>query len=286
MIGGTLEEVARLTASEKAFWVELWGEPVLDILRESGADLVQFGPIRAFCKTDEPGHSGINFILGAGEAGAVTHGHLADAVRWFETRSVAWDEDRGVDHRVPVVPGLPESAAAEAWLDEYGFHREAGAAKLVRDASEPRFAVAGDIEALDWDEWDEGFGDPLAESLDLSSAGIFFLCLLGEERWRCYCSILGDDPLAYVAMHIEAGVASIALASRPYRGRDGEGQLAVLQRCIEDAAAEGCERIVLVDAGGEPPVADRESLIRAGFEVAHRVPSWRSPVRAESKARH
>src|SRR5881392_1741225 len=223
MMGSALEDVARLTASEKAFWVELWGAPVLDILHESGADVVQFGPIRAFCKTDEAGHSGINFILGAGEAGAVTNGHLADAVRWLETRSVAWDKDRGVDHRVPVVPGLPEAAVAEAWLDEYGFHREAGAAKLVRDTSEPQFAPAADIEVLDWDQWDEGFGDPLAESLGLStSAGIFFLCLLDEEPWRCYCAIAGDDPLAYVAMHIEAEVASIALASRPYRGRDGE----------------------------------------------------------------
>lgn len=273
-------DVARLAASEKAFWVGLWEAPIADTLYESGADSVRFGPIRAVCVTDEPRHAGMNFILGASEAGAIEGGHLGDAVSWLESRCLEWEDDRGVDYRVPVVPGLPETAAAESWLHDCGHLREAGAAKLVRDVAEPQFDPAPDIEVLDWNDWDDGFGGPLAEGLDLSTAAeVFFACLLSDERWRCYCGIIGDDPLAYVAMHIDAGVASIALASRPYAGRDGDGQLAVLHRCMEDAAAEGCDSLVLVDAGGEPPVIDRESLLRAGFEVAHRVPSWRSPAR-------
>ena len=40
--------------------------------------------------------------------------------------------------------------------------------------------------------------------------------------------------------------------------------------------AEGCDAFVLVDAGGEPPVSDRASLVRAGFKAAYQVPSWRS----------
>jgi hypothetical protein len=155
-----------------------------------------------------------------------------------------------------------------------------GAAKLIRDGSAPGFDEPEGIEVLDWESWDDGFGGPLAESLGLGRTGAyFFLCLPSEEGWRCYCSIIGDDPLAYLAMRIHDDVATIALASRPCPGRDGEGQLAVLHRCIEDARAAGCDSFVLVDAGGEPPTGDRESLLGAGFEVAYRVPSWRSPAR-------
>jgi len=279
MFGATGWDVSSLAASEKAFWIALWEAPIPDTLHESGADMVQFGPIRAVCLTEKPRNPGVNFILGAAEAGAVANGHLGDAARWLETRCFEWSDDRGVDYRVPVVPGLPEAAAAEEWLREHGHLRGDGAAKLVRNAAERRFEPAADVEVLDWNEWDDGFGDPLAESLGLSRAGEFFFgCLLGNEDWRCYCAIIGDDPLAYVAMHIEGGVASIALASRPYEGRDGDGQMAILLRCMEDAEEEGCDSFVLVDAGGEPPVIDRECLLRAGFEVAYRVPSWHSPA--------
>lgn len=273
-------DIARLSASEKAFWIALWDSPIPDTLHDSGADSVRFGSLRALLVTEQRHDKGINFILGAGVPGTVEHGHLADATRLMETRCFHMEDERGVDYRVPVVPGLVESAAAEEWLEERGYVRADGAAKLIRDGSAPGFEEPEGIEVLDWDSWDDGFGGPLAESLGLACMGeVFFACLLGDDDWRCYCCIVGDDPLAYVAMHVHDGVASIALASRSYPGRDGEGQLAVLHRCIEDARAVGCDSFVLVDAGGEAPIGDRESLLRAGFEVAYRVPNWRSPAR-------
>jgi hypothetical protein len=273
-------DIARLTESEKAFWIALWDAPIPDTLHDAGADSVSFGPVQALCVTEERNDRGTNFVLGSGVPGAVGQGHLADATRWMESRCFHMEDERGVDYRVPVVPGLPESAAAEEWLEQSGYEREEGAAKLIRDGSAPAFEEPDGIEVLDWESWDDGFGGPIAESLDLgTTAEVFFLCLPSDEDWRCYCCIIGDDPLAYVAMHIHEGVASIALASRPYPGRDGEGQLAVLHRCIEDARAAGCDSFVLVDAGVEPPAGERESLLRAGFEAAYRVPSWRSPAR-------
>jgi hypothetical protein len=280
MYVGSGWDVARLSTGEDAFWIALWDSPIPDVLHESGADSVKFGPLHALLVTEQRHDKNINFILGAGLPGAVGHGHLADAARLMETRCFYMEDERGVDYRVPVVPGLAESAAAEEWLEEHGYVRAGGSAKLIRDGSAPAFDEPEGIEVLDWESWDDGFGGPLSESLGLSSMGeTFFSCLLGDEDWRCYCGIVGDDPLAYVAMYAHEGVASIALASRPYPGRDGEGQLAVLHRCIEDARAAGCDSFVLADAGGEPPTGDRESLLRAGFEVAYRVPSWRSPVR-------
>jgi len=280
MYVGSGWDIARLSESEKAFWIALWDSPVPDTLHDAGADSVGFGPVRALLVTEQRHDRGINFILGAGESGAVEQGHLADATRLMETRCFHMEDERGVAYRVPVVPGLAESPAAEEWLTEREYVRADGAAKLIRDGSAPAFEEPRGIEVLDWDSWDDGFGGPLAESLGLACMGeTLFACLLDDDDWRCYCGIVGDDPLAYVAMHVHGGVASVALASRPYSGRGGEGQLAVLCRCIEDARAVGCDSFVLVDAGGEPPIGDRESLLRAGFEVAYRVPSWRSPAR-------
>jgi hypothetical protein len=122
------------------------------------------------------------------------------------------------------------------------------------------------------DPWeDEGFGDPLAESLGFANwAATFFLDLPGTDGWRCYCAVDGDEPLAYVVMLTYEETAVLALASRLVGERDGIGQSAVLHRCITDAAAAGCKTIAVAEAGCEPAVADRESLLRAGFAEGFR----------------
>jgi hypothetical protein len=237
---------------------------------------------------DDPDELGFNFILGSSEAGAVEHGHLADAVAWLESRpqpthGIGDADAFGVDFRVPITPGLPSSASAERWLQERGALREPGPARLVRDTSPPRFASPPGIEVLDWDEWDDGFPEPLAESLGLPSrAELFFIGLPVEndDAWRCYGAVDKDGALAYAAMRLDSGVAILTFASRP-SPRDGAAQIALLHRCIQEAAAAGCDLIAVTDAGHEPPVIDRECLIRAGFEAAFQVPTWCSRVEVD-----
>jgi hypothetical protein len=280
----------RISVSDKEFWAAVWKQAPFPMREEGGLDLVRFGPIWAACVAERTSELGLNVILGSSEVGAVEHGHLANAVEWLETRPVPTGgsgvaEDFGVDFRVPVIPGLPGTASAERWLQERGALRGTGTARLVRDTSPPRFAVPGGIEVLDWDEWDEGFPDPLIESLELPSAAYcLFLGLTVEEdeAWRCYGSVDKDGPLAYAAMHFDSGVATLVFASRPSELRDGAGQTALLHRCIEEAAAAGCDLITVTDAGHEPPVIDRECLLRAGFEVAFQVPTWHSRVEVDA----
>lgn len=269
----------RLAAGERDFWSELWVAPDLELRGDAGFDLVRFGPVRAACLTTHPDRPSANFALGASEPGAVEHGHLGDAIAWLESRCAPWGE-QGVDFRVPVTPGLPGSAAAERWLAARGIRCERGLAKLARAATHPDFAPPDGLEVFDWTEWDEGFGGPLAEGLGLPSTGSFlFLSLLGREGWHCYCAVDGDAPLAYAAMRCHSGVASLAIASRPCEGRDGEGQLAVLYSCIADAVAAGCDALVAVDAGEKLPGIDRDSLLAAGFEAAYEYASWHSRER-------
>jgi len=262
-----------LDTADKVFWSEVWDTAVEDAVEDMDIEMRWFGPAMAGLVGEEPRASGLNFILGAGGEGAVENGQLDEAVQWLECHDV--------DYRVPMIPGLPGVAAAEKWFFRHGSARLKGPARLIRDGSHPAF-VAPQIEVIErvktWD--DESFGDPLAESLGLPKwAATFFLDLQGRSGWRCYCSVDGDDPLACLAMVIHGEVAEIVLASLPVGAREGEGQDAVIYRCLSDAAAAGCRMVVVAEAGFEPAVADRESLERAGFETAFECFTWQPRAR-------
>jgi hypothetical protein len=267
--GSARFDAVALDEAEKQFWRGLWNTAVEDAVVDLGIDMVRFGPVAAAVVVEEAEEPALNFVLGAGAPGAIEDGHLPAAIQWMERHDV--------EYRVSLTPGLPEQAAAERWLQGHRYRLLDGPKKLLRDGSPPGFAVPLGIdiyERVDPLE-DEGFGDPLAESLGFASwAATFFLDLPGTADWRCYCSVDGDEPLAYAAMHLHRGVAVLALASRLVGERDGLGQRAVLHRCISDAAAAGCHTMAVAEAGCEPAVSDRESLIRAGFAPAAQTLSW------------
>lgn len=267
-------DAVALDEAEKQFWKGLWETAVEDAVVDLGIDMVRFGPVAAAVVVEEPAEPALNFVLGAAAPRAVEDGYLAAAVKWMERHDV--------DYRVPLAPGLPELAAAEEWLERHRYRLVDGPAKLLRDGSPPRFPAPAGIdiyERVDPLE-DEGFGDPLAESLGFANwAATFFFDLPGSEGWRCLCAVDGDEPLAYVAMHIHDGVAVLALASRLAGAPDGLGQSAVLHRCIADAAAAGCTTMAVAEAGYEPAVSDRESLVRAGFEDTVRTFTWQPRAR-------
>ncbi|HEY0390101.1 MAG TPA: hypothetical protein VGC63_00145 [Solirubrobacterales bacterium] len=267
-------DAVALDEAEKRFWRGLWDTAVEDAVVDLGIDMVRFGPVEAAVVVEEPEAPALNFVLGAAATGAVEDGYLPAAVEWMERHEV--------EYRVPLAPGLPELAAAEEWLSRHSYRLLAGPAKLLRDGSPPHFLPPPGIDIYERvDPWeDEGFGDPLAESLGLANwAATFFFDLPGARGWRCYCAVDGDEPLAYVAMRAHEGIAVLALASCLVGERDGLGQRAVLHRCIADAAAAGCETMAVAEAGCEPAVGDRQSLLRAGFEDAVRTVTWQSRAR-------
>jgi hypothetical protein len=264
-------DAVALDEAEKRFWRGLWDTAVEDAVVDMGIDMVRFGPVEAAVVVEEPEAPALNFILGAAAPRAVEDGHLPAAIKWMERHDVAY--------RVPLAPGLPQLAAAEEWLKRHGYRLLGGPAKLVRDGSRPLFPTPPGIDIYERvDPWeDEGFGDPLAESLGLADwAATFFFDLPGKPGWRCYCAVDGDEPLAYVAMHIHEDVAVMAIASRLAGSPDGLGQSAVLHRSIADAAAAGCTTMAVAEAGCEPAVVDRESLIQAGFQDAARTFTWQT----------
>lgn len=272
--GSAAFDAVALDEAEKRFWRGLWDTACEDAVVDLGIDMVRFGPVAAAVVAEEAAEPALNFILGAGAPGAIEGGYLPAAVRWMERHDV--------DFRVSLTPGLPEQQAAERWLREHRYRLLEGPMKLLRDASPPDFERPPGIDIYERvDPWeDEGFGDPLAESLGFAGwAATFFLDLPGTPDWRCYCAVDGDEPLAYVAMLLHDEVAVLALASRLLPAGDGRGQSAVLHRCIADAAAAGCATIAVAEAGRAPAIADQERLARAGFDGAVRTFTWQPRAR-------
>lgn len=262
---------------EKRYWHDIWRTAVADAVADLRIDLARFGPVQALIVPAEPTEPSLNLVLGAAAPDAVEAGHLEDALAWVAVH--------GVDYRVPVTPGPPGAKRAEELLSESGHEQGATRSMLIRDVSALTPPAPREIEilALDRSSIDEGFAGAFAEGYGMPFwASTFFFGLPGTEDWRCYIAAEGDAPLAYAAMLSYGGVAALTLA-HPAPCDAGEGQAALLRRCIEDAAVSGCEAIlaeVEQPPPGESPSTGRESLLLAGFEQAFVRADWRPPRHA------
>lgn len=268
-VGGGRYDRRALDRSERRFWRDVWESVPTDIARENGVELREFGPVQASIVAALPGVAMMNLILGATDPTAVEDGHLAAAT--------AWADGRGVGYYVPVTPDLPETTAAESWLQTNSFERGYGWMKFVRDPHPPRFR-APEVEVVQLHSPDqEPFGMIAATGWGLPAwASAFFAELPGREDWHCYVARVDGEAQATAAMHIHGGIAEFGLAAtlEPARGRGC--QLALLHRRIFDAAEAGCHTL-FVETGERVP--DRPSpsyrnILRAGFEEAYLRPNW------------
>lgn len=255
---------------ERRFWREIWESVPAGVARERGIALRRFGPVQAGAVEALPGVGMLNLVLGATESGAVADGHLAGAAEWMRSR--------GVECYVPVASGLPETAAAEAWLSEHGFSPGYAWMKFVRDPHPPRFSAPDDVEVIELSGGEEEpFGMIAATGFGLPAWGAaFFADLPGRPGWRCYVARVDGEAQACAAMLIDGGVAEFGIAAtlEPARGRGC--QRALLHRRILDAAAAGCETLFVETGERVPdrPSASYRNILRAGFEEAYLRPNW------------
>jgi hypothetical protein len=267
-------EPAELEEAEKRFWRDIWlpAAEQEDAFEELDIRVREFGPVLASIVVEQPDEPMLHPILGAAIPGAVAEGHLDEAV--------GWAREHEVDYRVPVTPGRPEASQAAKWLMDSGHELGGGWTKFVRDVSAPGFADPG-VEVLRRGRnEDESFGEPFAEALGLPEwSDAVFLDLPATPGWHCYVAVQGDEALAHAAMVVDGRLAELALGADPRAGGHPDGQLAVLRRCIEAAAAAGCEAVFAeVPAhDSEPLAASRRSLARAGFRQAFARRDWRPP---------
>jgi len=269
-VDGVAAERRRLDRTERRFWLDIWASVPAEVAAEHGIEARAFGPLQATLATALPDRTMMNLLLGAAEPGAAADGHLETAVAWADTC--------GVDAYVPVTPGLPDSEAAEEWLAANGFAPGYNWMKFLRDAHPPRFKVTDDVEVVELSGPDqEPFGMIAATGFGLPAwAAAFFAGLPGREGWRCYVARVDGTAQACAAMLVDGAIAEFGIAAtlEPARGRGC--QPALLHRRIVDAAAAGCDTL-LVETGERVP--DRPSvsyrnILRAGFKEAYLRPNW------------
>lgn len=262
-----------LDRAERRFWREVWETVPAALREERGIELRDFGPLQASIARDLKDRGMMNLVLGATEPGAVADGHLAAAVEWVAST--------GVDHYVPVTPGLAGTDAAESWLAANGYTKGYAWMKFVRDAHPPRFAAPADVEVVEISESDEEpFGMIAATGFGLPAwASTLFARLPEHADWRCYIARLGGIAQACGAMLIDEGVAEFGIAATLESGRRRGAQLALLRRRIVDARAAGCHTL-FVETGEratDRPSGSYRNILRAGFEEAYLRPNWQRP---------
>jgi len=269
--GGTEYDSADLDRVERLFWRDCWRSAASEVAADHGIELREFGPVQAHVLTDLPDVGMMNLALGATAPGAVERGELAAATEWMSSR--------GVVPQVPVNPGLPETAGAEAWLAENGFETDYGWMKFVRDPHPPRFREPAGVEVVELEDPGQapfgmiaatGFGAP-------AWAAALFAELPGRQGWRCYVAKVDDTPQACAAMRIDGGVAEFGIAATLEPARGKGCQLALLRQRILDAGDAGCH-LLFVETGErvpDRPSASYRNILRAGFEEAYLRPNWK-----------
>jgi hypothetical protein len=261
-----------LDVVEREFIATLYETVEPELQARHGIRVERFGPVLAASCADLVSVPMLNLVLGAGERGGTSDGHLAAAIDWIEREDV--------EYYVPLSPGLPEAEVAETWLSSNGFSRGYSWMKFVRtpgDAHELREpnndVVVREIGADEGDVFgfivQQGFGLP--DWATCLAAGF-----PSDEHARCYLAEVGGEPVACGATHIVDGVAEFGLAATLEAARGKGCQQALLARRIADADAMGCT-LSFVETGErttDRPSASYRNILRAGFSEAYLRPNW------------
>jgi GNAT superfamily N-acetyltransferase len=267
---GVRYDPAALDRAERRFWREIWDSIPAEVVRERGFELKTFGQVQVTSVTDLAEARMLNLVLGGAE----------DAERGGEGlgAAAAWIAERGVSAYVPVTPGLPGAATAEAWLQGHGFERGYAWMKFVRDPHPPRFPAPEGVEVVELKAPDEEpFGTIAAIGFGLPAWGAeLFAHLPGREAWRCYVARVDGEAQACAAILIDGGVAEFGIAATLEAARGRGCQTALLHRRILDAAEAGCQTL-FVETGERVPgrtSISYRNILRAGFAEAYLRPNW------------
>lgn len=264
---GARAKLAEVEEAGRLFWLDLIAVPDRDAVSEYGVEARRFGPVDAMAVAGLPEHPHFNVILGAAQPEAVERGHLAGAVEWLRSLEI--------EHRVPVMPDLAGTAAAEDWLGRNGYERRRAAVRYLRDAAPPELPEPPGIEvddfAADYGPFAHGFSRYALDAFRLPPcAEMFFESLPRRRWWHCYAAIDERElGIGAATMRLSGEIAWFGLAATFSGFRNKGAHLALLRRRIADAAAAGCHTLVAeveepLGDGAEPAAAAR-NLVRAGF---------------------
>jgi hypothetical protein len=247
--------------AEHRFRSDLWGLAPAAAVTESGIQMQTFGPVLATVIGEIADVGVVNLIQGATEPGATAEGFLEEAVDWMA--------DWKVDYLVPVPTGRPESGRAEAWLSWHGFEQsfvlrryQRPAVPLERFGAPPSPIMVEEHPACE----DEEICYVATHAIGLPA--LFGLLLIGLpclHNWHCYLALIEDEVAATGSTMIDNGIATFGLDGILPRARNRGCQMALLERRVDDAAADpSCEMIqaYACDSAGYGPSTAARNLHR------------------------
>lgn len=264
---GVSYDPAALDRVERRFWRDIWDSMPHEAASEHGVELREFGALQVTLTRDLPQVPILNLVLGAPEASEADLEY-----------AIAWAAEHGVSPCIPVTPGLPGSARAEAWLRERGFEPGYAWMKFVRDPHPPRFPAPADVEVVELTSADEEpFGTIAAVGFGMPAwAADFFAHLPGRDGWRCYVARVGGEAQACGAMLVEGEIAELGIGATLEEARGRGCQTALLHRRIRDAVEAGCHTLFVETGERVPdrPATSYRNILKAGFEEAYLRPNW------------
>jgi len=212
---------------------------------------------------------GLNRVIGLGS--------LAPADTDTIGRIVKQYADAGVPRMFIQVNPITTSAEFRELLQAHGLRHYNNWVKLHRDTS-PLPPVETDLEVREVGaEHAADFGRIVAESFGWQAEVAGWAgAIVGRDGWHCYMAFDGDTPVATGAFFVSGKSAWIDFAATlaDYRGRGA--QAALLEARLRDAAALGCERLVVETAEqtSEKSAPSFRNMIRYGFKEAFVRPNY------------
>ncbi len=158
------------------------------------------------------------------------------------------------------------------WLEQRGFHKSEGTAKMYRDGSpiqneNPDFRIerVGVTQASDW------FAVMSTVFTQFRSRREWFEARFSVPQWHHYLAFDGDEPIAVAAMYLRDSAAHLTDAATLSGFRRRGIQKAMINQRVFDGLELGCSWFTSETAAPKPrnPLISHRNLCRAGFEMAY-----------------
>lgn len=265
-------DAAAIAAAELHFREGIWGAAPRDAIEELEILKCWFGPVLATTCGGLPDAALMNIVQGAAEPGAISGGHLTEAVEWMRSREV--------DYLVQVASDRPESKEAEAWLSARGYEQGPTMRRYLRPIAAPNAEPEAAVDVRKLSAADtEGMSLIFADAIGISDlATVPLLGLPNLEGWHCYAAYLDEREVACGAMLFDDGIAVLGLDATTPDARQHGCQTALIRRRMADAVQAGCSTALAesceVPADG---LAAGRNFQREAFAQAGRTVGWRRP---------
>lgn len=256
----------------------MWRAVPTEVAQEAGISVCRFGPVQATVVQGLPEDRCLNRVQGSAEPGAISGGHLANAIDWMDSQ--------GVEYSVPVTEGRPGAIKAVAFLGNRGFAHNCFSRTYIRGILPPRRPAVPNIRIHPLgDRESDGFGVcQIADDVFGLSAAAWALVfpLPTLDGWRCYTASTRDEGqtiAACGAMYMHDGIARFGIDATVESARCRGLNQALLHRRLLDAPDGGCQ-VAVAEApdGDEDEFAISRNLTSLGFQRALRTQYWARPV--------